>query len=164
MWECLFDFGEVSVAEGGTGNLCGVQYHSQADVLKHYANAHLPVELVEPSKWFHCRTCGQWNDVAWDCLQCEMVDFGAQEEWLCGFAVSKRPAVTERQMTVTEEVEGPTEIDEVGMAYSTIYWSGISPGRGVSGSQDGLDAFEERLREWAVSMKVGLPPQLTEPC
>ena len=102
MWECLFNF-EVAAADGARPGSCGVQCESEVEVFTHYAIAHHPVRLHEPPKWFKCRACGQWNDVALYCLQCEMVDFGAQEEWLCGFALSNRPLPTDGRFDVAEK-------------------------------------------------------------
>lgn len=140
MWECLFNFEEVAAAEGATSGPCGVQYKNQAEVLTHYATAHFPFSLHEPSKWFKCRDCEQWNDVAWYCLKCEMVDCGAQEEWLCGFAVSNRPVVTDQQLEFTKRTAASAVINQTDDEATSRHLAAFSPvagsGRDVSNSQN----------------------------
>lgn len=139
MWECLFNFEEVAAAESATAGPCGLQYKSQAEVLTHYATAHFPFSLHEPSKWFKCRGCEQWNDVAWYCLKCEMVDCGAQEEWLCGFAVPNRLVVTDQQFDVTKRTGASAAINQTDDEGRSSYLAAFSPvassGRNASDSQ-----------------------------
>jgi hypothetical protein len=82
-WECIF-------AHAGPPRFCGVEFDTDADLLRHFCEDHHPIQHDRIEAYFVCRMCQMWNSEMIYCLQCGRVQPGNMEWWLCGYPVADR--------------------------------------------------------------------------